>query len=101
MYIRYRSHCPEAAVDRVVRIQELFAAGLHSSRIAQLLPCMRDADGGPCAVATPRLVEDLTAERARIDRMIADLVLPHSRLRSIGGPIRGTLDDVIEAAREG
>lgn len=99
MYIRYRSYCPEAAVDRVVRIQELFAAGLHSSRIAQLLPCMRDADGGPSAVATPRLVENLTAERAR---MIADLVLPHSRLRSIGGPpIRDPLDDVIEAAREG
>ncbi|KUL29020.1 MerR family transcriptional regulator [Streptomyces regalis] len=80
---------PEAAVDRVVRIQELFAAGLHSSRIAQLLPCMRDADGGPSAIATPRLVEDLTAERARIDHMIADLV------RS-----RDTLDEVIEAARE-
>lgn len=80
---------PEAAVDRVVRIQELFAAGLHSSRIAQLLPCMRDTDGGPSAVATPRLVEDLTAERARIDRMITDLV------RS-----RETLDQVIEAARE-
>ncbi|MGX1131135.1 DNA-binding transcriptional MerR regulator [Streptomyces glaucescens] len=79
---------PEAAVDRVIRIQELFAAGLHSSRIAQLLPCMRDADGGPSAIATPRLVDDLTAERARIDRMIADL------MRS-----RETLDEVIEAAQ--
>ncbi|MFE5890293.1 MerR family transcriptional regulator [Streptomyces sp. NPDC056462] len=92
---------PQAAVDRVVRIQELFAAGLHSSRIAQLLPCMRDTDGGPSVIATPRLVEDLTAERDRIDGMIADLVLPHSRLRSSGGtPIRDTLDEVIEAARE-
>ncbi|MEV0176569.1 MerR family transcriptional regulator [Streptomyces sp. NPDC050803] len=80
---------PEAAVDRVIRIQELFAAGLHSSRIAQLLPCMRDADGGPSAVATPRLVQDLTEERDRIDRMIAELV------RS-----RETLDEVIEAAQE-
>ncbi|TXS40767.1 MerR family transcriptional regulator [Streptomyces sp. uw30] len=79
----------EAAVDRVIRIQELFAAGLHSSRIGQLLPCMRDADGGPSVIATPRLVEDLTAERERIDRTIADLV------RS-----RDTLDEVIEAARE-
>lgn len=64
---------PEAAVDRVVRIQELYAAGLHSDRIRQLLPCMRDQDGGPSATATPRLVADLTDERARIDRMIADL----------------------------
>ncbi|MFD5265653.1 MerR family transcriptional regulator [Streptomyces sp. NPDC058335] len=80
---------PEAAVDRVVRIQELFAAGLHSAKIAELLPCMRDADGGPSEVATPRLVADLTAERERIDCMIADLV------RS-----RETLDEVIQVARQ-
>ncbi|CAL9440325.1 Mercuric resistance operon regulatory protein [Streptomyces sp. enrichment culture] len=79
---------PEAAVDRVVRIQELFAAGLCSSKIAQLLPCMRDADGRPSAIATPKLVTDLIAERERIDRTIADLV------RS-----RDTLDEVIDTAR--
>ncbi|MGH3319759.1 MAG: MerR family transcriptional regulator [Streptosporangiaceae bacterium] len=38
---------PDTAIDRVIHIQELFAAGLHSKKIAQLLPCMRDADGGP------------------------------------------------------
>ncbi|MFF0594498.1 MerR family transcriptional regulator [Streptomyces antibioticus] len=81
---------PKTAVDRVVLIQELFAAGLHSTKIAQLLPCMRDTDGGPSAVATPRLIDDLTAERARIDRTITDL------LRS-----RDTLDEVIRTAREG
>ncbi|MGN5378947.1 MerR family transcriptional regulator [Streptomyces lasalocidi] len=63
----HRDH-PEPAVDRVIRIQELYAAGLHSQRIRQLLRCMRDQDGGPSASATPRPVEDLTAERARIDR---------------------------------
>ncbi|GAA2450509.1 MULTISPECIES: MerR family transcriptional regulator [Streptomyces] len=62
------------AVDRVIRIQALYAAGLHSKKIAQLLPCMRDTDGGPSEVATPRLVADLTRERARIDRLITDLV---------------------------
>jgi DNA-binding transcriptional MerR regulator len=36
---------PETAVDRVIRIQELYAAGLHSEKIRQLLPCMRDRDG--------------------------------------------------------
>ncbi|MET9733048.1 MerR family transcriptional regulator [Streptomyces sp. NPDC006458] len=80
----------EAAVDRVVLIQELFAAGLHSDKIRQLLPCMRDADGGPSEIATPRLVADLAAERRRIDRMIADLV------RS-----RDTLDEVIQVASDG
>src|SRR5437867_1675993 len=62
------------AVDRVVRIQTLYAAGLNSKKIAQLLPCMRDADGRPSAVATPTLVNELTSERDRINRMIVDLV---------------------------
>ncbi|PXY20907.1 MerR family transcriptional regulator [Prauserella muralis] len=79
---------PEHAVDRVIRIQELFAAGLHSRTIARLLPCMRDADGGPSEVATPQLVTDLVAERERIDRMITEL----TRSREV-------LDEVIEAAR--
>lgn len=79
----------EQAVDRVVRIQELFAAGLHSKKIGQLLPCMRDADGGPSDIATPQLVADLTAERNRIDRMITDLVNS-----------REVLDDVIGAASQ-
>src|ERR671923_1384430 len=56
---------PEHAVDRVIRIQELFAAGLHSKKIAQLLPCMRDGDGGPSEIATPKLVAELTEERDR------------------------------------
>ncbi|QIB49309.1 MerR family transcriptional regulator [Streptomyces aureoverticillatus] len=78
---------PEAAVDRVIRIQELFAAGLCSSKIAQLLPCMRDTDGRPSTIATPQLVADLGVERERIDRMISDL------MRS-----REVLDEVIDAA---
>ncbi|MFF9207756.1 MULTISPECIES: MerR family transcriptional regulator [unclassified Streptomyces] len=80
---------PQGAVDRVIRIQELYAAGLHSDKIRQLLPCMRDQDGGPSSIATQRLVTDLTAERDRIDRMIADLK------RS-----RDTLDEVIRTAAE-
>ncbi|MFI7068193.1 MerR family transcriptional regulator [Kribbella sp. NPDC050124] len=80
----------ERAVDRVILIQELYAAGLHSKKIGELLPCMRDPDGGPNERATPELVTELTAERDRIDRMIADL----SRSRAV-------LDDVITtAARE-
>jgi DNA-binding transcriptional MerR regulator len=78
---------PEWAVDRVIRIQELFAAGLHSRRIARLLPCMRDTDGGPSAVATPKLVAELTEERARIDRMMTELANS-----------RAVLDEVIDAA---
>lgn len=80
----------EWAVDRVIRIQELFAAGLNSAKIAQLLPCMRDADGGPSALADQQLVSDLTTERDRINRMISDLV------RS-----RDVLDEVISMASTG
>jgi DNA-binding transcriptional MerR regulator len=78
---------PPSAVDRVIRIQELFAAGLHSKTIAEMLPCMRDSDGGPAANATPRLEQDLRRERDRIEREIADL----RRARAV-------LDDVIDAA---
>ncbi|MBT2225213.1 MerR family transcriptional regulator [Nonomuraea sp. NEAU-A123] len=80
---------PDSAVDRVIRIQELFAAGLHSEKIAQLLPCMRDADGRPSEIATPRLVTDLAAERDRINRMITNLI------RS-----RDVLDEVIDTASD-
>jgi DNA-binding transcriptional MerR regulator len=80
----------EWAVDRVIRIQALYAAGLNSKKIAQLLPCMRDADGAPSEIATPRLVDELAAERDRIDRMITDLI------RS-----RDVLDEVIATASVG
>ncbi|WP_424892776.1 MerR family transcriptional regulator [Streptomyces sp. XH2] len=79
----------EWAVDRVIRIQVLFAAGLNSAKIGDLLPCMRDPDGGPSKRATGRLVAELAGERERIDRMIADLV----RTRDI-------LDEVIDTASQ-
>jgi len=78
----------EWAVDRVIRIQSLYAAGLNSAKIAQLLPCMRDVDAGPTERTSMRLVTDLEAERARIDRLIGDL------LRS-----REVLDEFIETAK--
>ncbi|MEU4355092.1 MerR family transcriptional regulator [Streptomyces virginiae] len=77
----------ERAVDRVIRIQELYAAGLNSAKIGQILPCTRDEDGGPSVRATPALVAELVGERERIDRMIGELI------RS-----REVLDEVIAAA---
>jgi DNA-binding transcriptional MerR regulator len=77
----------ERAVDRVIHIQELFAAGLHSRTIASLLPCMRDDDGGPSPDATPRLVTELAAERKRLDLAMRDLANS-----------RDVLDGVIDAA---
>lgn len=77
----------EQAVDRVIRIQELYAAGLHSRTISSLLPCMRDADGGPSSQATPRLLAQLSAERDRIEQAMRELATS-----------REILDGVIEAA---
>ncbi|WP_166350982.1 MerR family transcriptional regulator [Phytoactinopolyspora limicola] len=82
----HREYLP-SSVDRVIRIQELFAAGLNSSKIADLLPCMRDVDGGPAAHATPLLEQELREQRARLDRAIDDL----NRSRDV-------LDDVIKTA---
>ncbi|MGW1837743.1 MerR family transcriptional regulator [Streptomyces sp. BBFR2] len=80
---------PEAAVDRVVLIQQLLAAGLCGEKIADILPCMRDHDGGPAATATPWLVDQLRMERTRIDRSIQDLYYT-----------RDVLDEVIATAAD-
>ncbi|PXX66881.1 DNA-binding transcriptional MerR regulator [Nocardia tenerifensis] len=77
----------ESAVDRVRRIQEMFAAGLHSATVGELLPCIHDVDGTPNATATPFLVEKLTEERERIEQAMRDL----DRTREV-------LDGVIRAA---
>lgn len=77
----------DEAVDRVVHIQELFAAGLHSTTIATLLPCMRDTDGGPADNATPLLVEKLVEQRRKLDATIRELTTS-----------RAVLDDVISSA---
>ncbi|MFC3997975.1 MerR family transcriptional regulator [Nocardiopsis sediminis] len=58
------------AVERVDRIQCLYSAGLCSSKISELLPCILDHERGAPA---PDLVDLLTVERRRIDGMMAQL----------------------------
>lgn len=72
-------HYPAAAVNRVLLIQQLYAAGLTSRAIVELLPCVIDGN------ATPALIERLTAERDRIDRQITDLAATRNRLDSVIG----------------
>ena len=43
------------------------------AKIFEILPCMRDLDGGPNERATPLLTEQLCAERDRIDRQIVEM----------------------------
>jgi DNA-binding transcriptional MerR regulator len=66
-----------AAVDRVQLIQHLYAAGLASRTIAELLPCV-DA-----RVSTPESRARLQAERDRIDEQISDLTRTRDRLDAI------------------
>ena len=73
----------------MIRVQALYAAGLTSRKIAVLLPCLRDTDGGPSAIADRKLVDELVGERERINRTIADPLLS-----------RDVLEEVIDAATQ-
>ncbi|MFJ9083762.1 MerR family transcriptional regulator [Streptomyces sp. NPDC102384] len=65
------------AVDRVLLIQQLYAAGLSSRTIVELLPCVVDGN------ATPELLDRLSTERDQIDKKIAELADTRSRLDSV------------------
>lgn len=65
------------AIERVMLIKELFAAGLSSDGVVQLLPCI---DSG---TATPAMVERLIYERARIDAEVSRLAATRDRLDQI------------------
>lgn len=70
-------HFPDSAVDRVQLIQQLFAAGLPSKSIVELLPCVVDGR------ATPELLDRLSTERDRIARQIGDLESTRNRLDTV------------------
>ena len=70
-------HYPDAAVDRVQLIQQLYAAGLSSRTILELLPCV-DAK-----VSTVESAARLAAERERIDRQIRGLLATRDRLDAV------------------
>ncbi|MFJ3820545.1 MerR family transcriptional regulator [Streptomyces nodosus] len=64
----------ETAVDRVKLIQELYAAGLGSRLIAELLPAIDARSVGP------ELLDRLLDERARIEAKTAELQAASRRL---------------------
>ncbi|MDM7889988.1 MerR family transcriptional regulator [Curtobacterium sp. RHCJP20] len=71
-----RSYAP-SSVERVRLVQQLFAAGLPSRTIVQLLPCV---DAG---VATPESFALLVAERDRITAQLAELEAARDRLDEV------------------
>lgn len=76
-------HYPDSAVGRVRLIQQLYAAGLPSRVVRQVLPCVYSGEPAPA------LLDQMEAERARIDQRIADLLT-----------VRDRLDDVIALTRD-
>ncbi|MBL1083451.1 MerR family transcriptional regulator [Streptomyces actinomycinicus] len=75
----------DADVDTVRRVRALLAAGLPTTTIAQVLPCIRD-DGTTLAPVCSDLVAQLRRERDRITDAIKELETS-----------RGMLDAVIAA----
>jgi DNA-binding transcriptional MerR regulator len=78
-------HYGEGEVERVAFIQRLYAAGLSSRTIAELLPCVDTPSLDTSDAALARMVE----ERDRMSRHLADLART-----------RDALDGLIAAARE-
>lgn len=70
-------HYPDSAVERVNLVQQLYAAGLSSKTILELLPCV---DAG---VSTPESMARLVAERDRINRQIDGLIAARDRLDAV------------------
>lgn len=65
---------PEAAVERVRLIQQLFTAGLPSRTIVKLMPCIEAGE------AAPEVFELMAAERERITTAMADLAAARDAL---------------------
>lgn len=74
-------HYPDTAVQRVRLIQQMYAAGLPSRVVREVLPCVDTGE------ASPALLDQLAIERVRIDQRITDLLA-----------VRDRLDDVIATA---
>jgi len=67
----------EDAIDRVLVIQQFYAAGLPSRRIVELLPCI-DADA-----TTVHQLSVLRAERDRISSQVEQLAATLGRLDAV------------------
>ncbi|MEU8136477.1 MerR family transcriptional regulator [Streptodolium elevatio] len=77
----YREYA-ETDVATVRRIRTLLNAGLSTTVIAQVLPCVRD-DGPRLVPTCADLIAQLRDERARIDAAIADLAASRDLLDTV------------------
>ena len=69
----------DAAVGRVRLIQQLYAAGLSSKTLRELLPCLET----PVEKYTPMLLGRLAEERDRIGAQIGELMQTRDKLEAV------------------
>jgi DNA-binding transcriptional MerR regulator len=77
-------HYPEDAVERVRFLQRLYAAGLSSRTIAELLPCVDSPSDDNTEAAFRRMLEERDHLTTHIDELVR---------------ARDALDELIEANR--
>lgn len=75
-------HYADDAADRVRWIQALYAAGVPSPAVAELLPCVHTGH------TTPAMIERLEQQRELVDARVRELAATRDRL-----------DEVVAAAR--
>ncbi|WP_327147724.1 MerR family transcriptional regulator [Nocardia sp. NBC_01329] len=91
----YREYS-ESDVETVLNVRSLLAAGLSTTTIADLLPCLTVGDGRLIAEC-PELLVDLYRERDRIDSNIRDL---ETARRALDDVIATAPPDVVRAVAE-
>ena len=72
-------HYVEAAAERVRFIQQLYAAGLSSTTIVSLLPCVE----APSSATTRYSIELMQAERDRIEQQVEQLIATRDKLSGL------------------
>ncbi|WP_129336344.1 MerR family transcriptional regulator [Cellulomonas endophytica] len=70
-------HYPPEAVDRVLFIQALYAAGLGSRAVLGILPCMEHG------ILTDEMHERLLAERDRVQAQLDELTATRDKLDAV------------------
>ena len=89
-------HYTDYEVERVVFIQRLFAAGLSSRTIAELLPCV----DSPSEENSDAALERMAQEHDRLSERIADLVRTRDALAGLMATARAHQDQLRSAVAD-
>jgi DNA-binding transcriptional MerR regulator len=88
-------HYSEEAVEHVRLIQRMYAAGLNSRAVEEMMPCVHSGD------ASADMLETLRAVQGRLGLQIDELTAARARLAEIIEMTEGNLRDPGSATPEG